>query len=196
MKFNKLLLALFPLVLSGCNYNKTLVLSFVINYHHIADSETGEFIPTLLLDNSYWEFPSEINIDYSDVIAGDELKITFNGNYKYICTLSNPGKCKVEGKIKDYSIVKTSVKSYYAYEGLTIEELIEDVKRENILKNEYVILENGHYISLDEYDRQTIYLSVDLKKTSEMCNCPKNAHCSQCATYIAAMYAFNPRSNE
>ena len=29
-----------------------------------------------------------------------------------------------------------------------------------------------------------------------MCNCPKNAHCSKCATFIAAMYAFDPRPKE
>lgn len=184
-----------PLLLMGCNVaNKpsstsTLVLGYGFVFNHVQNQE-GEQLAKLLLNDSYYSFSSEINIE-EPIVAGDQLSITFDGEYDDICFETYPAQCTITGTIKSYHLIQTEVL------GLLVDGASMAVTIRNsayVLDNEYVILdEEGRYTSLDEYDGSNIFLSVNKKKTEEYCTCPEGAQCEPCPIYISQLYAYNPR---
>ena len=89
MKNRIAILIALPIFLIGCSGDNTdkssstkehtLVLNYGFVFNHIKTQE-GEDLAKLLLDASYYTFPSEIKID-RPVVAGDQLSITFDGEY-------------------------------------------------------------------------------------------------------------------
>ena len=74
------ILIVLPLLLAGCSYNKgsssttnkhTLVLDYGFVFNHV-QNQKGEQLAKLLLNDSYYSFPSEINIE-EPIVAGDQL---------------------------------------------------------------------------------------------------------------------------
>ena len=196
---NKITIAIvLPLLLAGCStINKSssmskehiLVLNYGFVFNHIL-SQKGEPLAKLLLNDSYYSFPNEIKIE-QPVVAGDQLSITFDGEYDGVCRETYPAQCTIAGTIKSYRIIQTEVI------GLLVDGASMAVAIRNsgyVLDNEYVILdEEGRYTSLDEYDSSNIFLSVNKKKTEEYCTCPEGAQCGPCPIYISQLYAYNPR---
>ena len=198
MKNKITILIVLPLLLAGCsNVNKsssknnehTLVLDYGFVFNHIL-SQKGEPLAKLLLNDSYYSFPSEIKIE-EPVVAGDQLSITFDGEYDGVCLETYPAQCTITGTIKSYHLIETQVI------GLLVDGASMAVAIRNsgyVLDNEYVILDKeGRYTSLDEYDDSNIYLSVNKKKTEQYCTCPEGAQCGPCQIYISQLYAYNPR---
>ena len=198
MKNKPTILIVLPLVLAGCNVpNKpsstsnehTLVLDYGFVFNHV-QNQKGEQLAKLLLNDSYYSFPSEINIE-EPIVAGDQLSITFDGEYDGVCLEKYPAQCTITGTIKSYHLIQTEVI------GLLVDGASMAVAIRNsgyVLDNEYVILdEEGRYTSLDEYDDSNIYLSVNQKKMEEYCTCPEGAQCGPCPIYISQLYAYNPR---
>ncbi len=198
MKNKPTILIVLPLLLAGCNVpNKpsstsnehTLVLDYGFVFNHV-QNQKGEQLAKLLLNDSYYSFPSEINIE-EPIVAGDQLSITFDGEYDGVCLETYPAQCTITGTIKSYHLIQTEVL------GLLVDGASMAVAIRNsgyILDNEYVILdEEGRYTSLDEYDRSNIFLSVNKKKTEEYCTCPEGAQCGPCPIYISQLYAYDPR---
>ena len=198
MKNKTTILIVLPLLLAGCsNVNKSssknnehvLVLDYGFVFNHIQNQD-GEQLARLLLNDSYYSFPSEIKIDES-IVAGDQLSITFDGEYDGICLETYPAQCTITGTIKSYRLIQTQVI------GMLVDEASMATAIRNsgyVLDNECVILnEEGRYTSLDDYDGSNIFLSVDQKKTEEHCTCPEGAQCGPCPIYISQLYAYNPR---
>ena len=198
MKNKPTILIVLLLVLAGCNVpNKpsstsnehTLVLDYGFVFNHV-QNQKGEQLAKLLLNDSYYSFPSEINIE-EPIVAGDQLSITFDGEYDGVCLETYPAQCTITGTIKSYHLIQTEVI------GLLVDGASMAVAIRNsgyVLDNEYVILdEEGRYTSLDEYDDSNIYLSVNQKKMEEYCTCPEGAQCGPCPIYISQLYAYNPR---
>ena len=198
MKNKITILIVLPLLLAGCsNANKsssissehTLVLDYGFVFNHI-QNQKGEQLAKLLLNDSYYSFPSEINIE-EPIVAGDQLSITFDGEYDWICLETYPAQCTITGTIKSYRLIQTEVL------GLLVDGASMAVAIRNsgyLLDNEYVILDKeGRYTSLDEYNDSNIFLSVNKKKTEEYCTCPEGAQCGPCPIYISQLYAYNPR---
>lgn len=196
---NKPTISIFlPLLLMGCNVannpsltsdKHTLVLGYGFFFNDVQNQE-GELLAKLLLNYSYYSFSSEINIE-EPIVAGDQLSITFDGEYDDICFETYPAQCTITGTIKSYHLIQTEVL------GLLVDDASMAVAIRNsgyVLDNEYVILdEEGRYTSLDEYDDSIIFLSVNKKKTEEYCTCPEGAQCEPCPIYISQLYAYNPR---
>ena len=40
------------------------------------------------------------------IVAGDQLKVTFNGDYEITCQDSYPNRSEVDGKIKNFALKK------------------------------------------------------------------------------------------
>ena len=192
------ILIVLPLLLVGCNVaNKpsstsdkhTLVLGYGFVFNHV-QNQKGEQLAKLLLNNSYYSFSSEINIE-EPIVAGDQLSITFDGEYDEICLETYPAQCTITGTINSYHLIQTEVL------GLLVDDTSMAVAIRNggyVLDNEYVILdEEGRYTSLDEYDDSNIFLSVNKKKMEEYCTCPEGAQCEPCPIYVSQLYAYNPR---
>ena len=198
MKNKPTILIVLPLLLAGCNVaNKpsstsnehTLVLDYGFVFNHV-QNQKGEQLAKLLLNDSYYSFPSEINIE-EPIVAGDQLSITFDGEYDGVCLETYPAQCTITGTIKSYHLIQTEVL------GLLVDGASMAVAIRNsgyILDNEYVILdEEGRYTSLDEYDQSNIFLSVNKKKTEGYCTCPEGAQCGPCPIYISQLYGYDPR---
>ena len=198
MKNKPTILIVLSLLLAGCNVaNKsssisskhTLVLDYGFVFNHV-QNQKGEQLAKLLLNDSYYSFPSEISIE-EPIVAGDQLSITFDGEYDGICLETYPAQCTITGTIKSYRLIQTQVI------GLLVDGASMAVAIRNsgyVLDNEYVILdEEGRYTSLDEYNGSNIFLSVDQKKTKDYCTCPEGAQCEPCPIYISQLYAYNPR---
>ena len=198
MKNKITILIVLPLLLAGCNTTnktsslnkeRTLVLDYGFVFNHIQNQD-GEQLAKLLLDDSYYSFPSEIKID-EPIVAGDQLSITFDGEYDGICLETYPAQCTITGTIKSYHLIQTEVL------GLLVDGASMAVAIRNsgyLLDNEYVILDKeGRYTSLDEYNDSNIFLSVNKKKTEGYCTCPEGAVCEPCPIYISQLYAYNPR---
>ena len=186
-----------PLLLAGCsttnkssstNKEHTLVLDYGFVFNHIQNQD-GEQLAKMLLDDSYYSFPSEIKID-EPIVAGDQLSITFDGEYDGICLETYPAQCTITGTIKSYHLIKTQVI------GLLVDGASMAVAIRNsgyVLDNEYVILDKeGRYTSLDEYEGSEVFLSYNQRKMEEECTCPKGAMCGPCPVYISQLYAYNP----
>ena len=182
-------------ILIGCslspNKEYVLVLNAGFVFDHIQTQE-GEKLAKLLLNNSYYVFSSEIKLD-KPLVAGDQLSITFDGQYEAICRETYPAQCAVTGTIKNYSIMETQIY------GIHVDDttIVSAIKNDGfVLDNEYVILdEEGRYTSLNEYNGSDIFLSYNQKKMVEYCTCPKGAKCGPCPIYVAGLYAYNPRPN-
>ena len=43
---------------------------------------------------------------YIAIVAGDQLNVTFNGNYEITCQDPYPNRSEVDGKIKDFALKK------------------------------------------------------------------------------------------
>ena len=198
MKNKPTVLIVLPFLLTGCNVaNKpsstsdkhTLVLDYGFVFNHV-QNQKEEQLAKLLLNDSYYSFPSEISIE-EPIVAGDQLSITFDGEYDGICLETYPVQCTITGTIKSYRLIQTQVI------GLLVDGASTAVAIRNsgyVLDNEYVILdEEGRYTSLDEYDGSNIFLSVDQRKTKDYCTCPEGAQCEPCPIYISQLYAYNPR---
>lgn len=193
MKKILVLALLFPLLV-GCkdivNKDRTLVLTAGFIFDHMQNE--GEPVAELLFDQSYYTFSSDIELD-KPLVAGDQLIITFDGKYNAVCAEIYPAQCTVKGKIKDYYVQETYIVEITREDDET-SDIAQAVKRQYILDNEYVILdEEGRYTSLDEYNGDQLYLSYNRKEAEDNCHCPKGALCGPCPMYIAGIYAFNPR---
>ena len=198
MKNKITLLIVLPLLFTGCsianksssvNKERTLVLDYGFVFNHI-QNQNGEQLAKLLLDDSYYSFPSEIKIE-DPIVAGDQLSITFDGEFDGICLETYPAQCTITGTIKSYHLVQTQVI------GMLVDEASVATAIRNsgyLLDNEYVILDKeGRYTSLDDYDGSNIFLSVNQRKMTEYCTCPEGAQCGPCPIYISQLYAYNPR---
>lgn len=195
MKNKILSLLLLSTILVGCslssNKEYTLVLNAGFVFNHIQTQE-GEELAKLLLNDAYYVFSSEIKLD-KPLVAGDQLSISFDGQYEAICRETYPAQCTVTGTIKNYSIIETQIRGIHV-DDTTIANAIKNGGF--VLDNEYVILdEEGRYTSLNDYNGSDIFLSYNQKKMVEYCTCPKGAQCQPCPIYVAGLYAYNPRSN-
>ena len=197
MKNKITILIVLPLLLAGCSYNKgsssttnkhTLVLDYGFVFNHV-QNQKGEQLAKLLLNDSYYSFPSEINIE-EPIVAGDQLSITFDGEYDGVCLETYPAQCTITGTIKSYHLIQTEVL------GLLVDGASMAVAIRNsgyVLDNEYVILDKeGRYTSLDEYEGSEVFLSYNQRKMEEECTCPEGAMCEPCPVYISQLYAYNP----
>ena len=199
MKNKIALFIVLPVLLLSCNSNssnesssftgdQTLVLDY--GFAYIKQNQKGEKLAELLLNYSYYNFSSEIKLDKSPV-AGDQLSITFEGEYGITGISTGPGKCTVTGTVKSYQLLETQVICM-----LVDEASVATAIRHSgyVLDNEYVILdEEGRYTTLDEYPGSSVYLSYNQRKMKELCTCPEGAQCGPCPIYISQLYAYNPR---
>lgn len=194
MKGKNLFLALIPILLVGCSSNKekTLVLDAGFIFDFVQNQE-GEYLASLYYNESGYYFSSNIELD-KPLVAGDQLSITFKGDYSVACAETYPASCKVKGNIKSYSLIETQIYGIHV-DDATIGVIANHIKSDYILDNEYVILdEEGRFTSLDDYDGQDLYLSCNKRKMDENCSCPDGAQCDVCPLYIAGLYAYDPRS--
>ena len=198
MKNKIAILIILPILLIGCSNNNgdksnstkehTLVLNYGFVFNHIKNQE-GEDLAKLLLNDGYYTFSSEITID-RPVVAGDQLSITFDGEYEAICRETYPAQCTITGTIKSYHLIKTQVLGLLV-DGASMATAIRNSGY--VLDNEYVILDKeGRYTSLDEYEGSEVFLSYNQRKMEEECTCPEGAMCEPCPVYISQLYAYNP----
>ena len=193
MKHKNLFLALIPLLLVGCSTNKEKTLELNAGFiFDFAQNQEGEYLASLYFNESEYYFSSDIELD-KPLVAGDQLSITFNGDYSVTCAETYPTSCEVKGDIKSYSLIETKIYGVHV-DDAAIGEIANQFKSNYILDNEYVVLdEEGRFISLDDYDGQDLYLSCNKRKMDENCSCPDGAECEICPIYVAGLYAYNPR---
>ena len=43
------------------------------------------------------------------IVAGDQLNVTFNGNYEITCQDPYPNRSEVDGKIKDFALKNSNI---------------------------------------------------------------------------------------
>lgn len=186
----KLTLLLLPLLLVGCNETANIEHVLVLDYAFNFSQQENK--AELLLNDAHYIFPSEINLD-RPVVAGDELSVIFDGDYEITCSPNESGECLIKGNIKSYKLIETYIRAIHV-DDTTIKEIADTIRGEYILDNENIILDTeGNYISLDEYDGNELFLSINLKKTNEYCVCPEGMECGPCPSYVAGLYAYDPR---
>ncbi|MBQ9266035.1 MAG: hypothetical protein IJ186_03090 [Bacilli bacterium] len=196
MKCKLILIAILSFGLSSCvdtsnDENKVLLLDAAFVFERDQTDESNG-TATLLFNDSYYSFSSELKID-KPIVAGDQLRIVFNGDYDCECQETYPANCRVEGDIINYSLLETHVIGVHV-DDTTIGETADDIRRGYLLDNEYVILdEDGRYTTLDKYDGHDLFLSENRRKAIELCTCPEGALCEECPFYVAGLYAYNPR---
>lgn len=189
------LFLLFP-VLSGCANplpldDEVLLLDAAFVFEHL-ENEENEKLASLLFNGGYYSFSNEIKIDKT-LVAGDQLNITFNGDYSVICQEIYPSKCVVEGEVKSYTLIETRVRSMHV-DHVTIKDIADEFKKGYTLDNEYVILDReGRYTTLDSYEGHDLWLSENKRKMTELNTCPEGIQCEPSPIYIAGLYAYDPR---
>lgn len=178
-------------VLSGCANplpvdDEVLLLdaAFVFDY---LENEENEKLASLLFNGGYYSFPNEIKIDKT-LVAGDQLSITFNGDYSVTCQEIYPSKCVVEGEVKSYTLIETRIRSMHI-DHVTIKDIADEFKKSYKLDNEYVILDReGRYTTLDSYEGHDLWLSENKRKMTDFNACLEGS-----PIYIAGLYAYDPR---
>lgn len=178
-------------VLSGCANplpvdDEALLLdaAFVFDY---LENEENEKLASLLFNGGYYSFPNEIKIDKT-LVAGDQLSITFNGDYSVTCQEIYPSKCVVEGEIKSYTLIETRIRSMHI-DHVTIKDIADEFQKSYKLDNEYVILDReGRYTTLDSYEGHDLWLSENKRKMIDFNACLEGS-----PIYIAGLYAYDPR---
>lgn len=178
-------------VLSGCAnplpVNDEMLLldaTFVFDY---LENEENEKLASLLFNGGYYSFPSEIKIDKT-LVAGDQLSITFNGDYSVTCQEIYPSKCVVEGEIKSYTLIETRIRSMHI-DHVTIKDIADEFQKSYKLDNQYVILDReGRYTTLDSYEGHDLWLSENKRKMIDFNACLEGS-----PIYIAGLYAYDPR---
>ena len=181
---------LFP-VLFGCANplpvdDEALLLdaAFVFDY---LENEENEKLASLIFNGGYYSFPNEIKIDKT-LVAGDQLSITFNGDYSVTCQEIYPSKCVVEGEIKSYTLIETRIRSMHI-DHVTIKDIADEFQKSYKLDNEYVILDReGRYTTLDSYEGHDLWLSENKRKMIDFNACLEGS-----PIYIAGLYAYDPR---
>lgn len=188
MKYKLFAIPLLTFLFTSCasskpqDEDKPLIKTLVLDAGFVFDSG-GDNTATLLYNESYYSFPSDIKLDVP-LVAGDQLYINFDGEYEVICDESYPSRCEIKGKIASYSLNETLIQM------IPVDELVDGY----LLDNQYAILdEEGRYVSLDTYEGNELYISENLKKKKEYCNCPDGVMCDPCPIYVAGLYAYNPR---
>lgn len=178
-------------VLSGCANplpvdDEALLLdaAFVFDY---LENEENEKLASLIFNGGYYSFPNEIKIDKT-LVAGDQLSITFNGDYSVTCQEIYPSKCVVEGEVKSYTLIETRIRSMHI-DHVTIKDIADEFKKSYKLDNEYVILDReGRYTTLDSYEGHDLWLSENKRKMIDFNACLEGS-----PIYIAGLYAYDPR---
>ena len=178
-------------VLSGCANplpvdDEALLLdaAFVFDY---LENEENEKLASLLFNGGYYSFPNEIKIDKT-LVAGDQLSITFNGDYSVTCQEIYPSKCVVEGEVKSYTLIETRIRSMHI-DHVTIKDIADEFQKSYKLDNEYVILDReGRYTTLDSYEGHDLWLSENKRKMIDFNACLEGS-----PIYIAGLYAYDPR---
>ena len=178
-------------VLSGCANplpvdDEALLLdaAFVFDY---LENEENEKLASLLFNGGYYSFPNEIKIDKT-LVAGDQLSITFNGDYSVTCQEIYPSKCVVEGEIKSYTLIETRIRSMHI-DHVTIKDIADEFQKSYKLDNEYVILDReGRYTTLDSCEGHDLWLSENKRKMIDFNACLEGS-----PIYIAGLYAYDPR---
>lgn len=166
--------------------------SFV--FEHIKDEEDNN-LACLLYDHSYYHWNGGVSIHIEEnIVAGDILIVNFESDEEIstYCELTYPSSCYINAKAVSYEFIKTNIISINA--ETPIKEMAKDIKESYDLNNPYVVLdEEGHYIDIEEYEGHELYLSIDKSLEDYYCSCPEGAQCEPCPTYIAGLYAYNPR---
>lgn len=178
-------------VLSGCANplpvdDEALLLdaAFVFDY---LENEENEKLASLLFNGGYYSFPNEIKIDKT-LVAGDQLSITFNGDYSVTCQEIYPSKCVVEGEVKSYTLIETRIRSMHI-DHVTIKDIADEFQKSYKLDNEYVILDReGRYTTLDSYEGHDLWLSENKRKMIDFNACLEGS-----PIYIAGLYTYDPR---
>lgn len=178
-------------VLSGCANplpvdDEALLLdaAFVFDY---LENEENEKLASLIFNGGYYSFPNEIKIDKT-LVAGDQLSITFNGDYSVKCQEIYPSKCVVEGEVKSYTLIETRIRSMHI-DHVTIKDIADEFQKSYKLDNEYVILDReGRYTTLDSYEGHDLWLSENKRKMIDFNACLEGS-----PIYIAGLYAYDPR---
>lgn len=178
-------------VLSGCANplpvdDEALLLdaAFVFDY---LENEENEKLASLIFNGGYYSFPNEIKIDKT-LVAGDQLSITFNGDYSVTCQEIYPSKCVVEGEVKSYTLIETRIRSMHI-DHVTIKDIADEFQKSYKLDNEYVILDReGRYTTLDSYEGHDLWLSENKRKMIDFNACLEGS-----PIYIAGLYAYDPR---
>ena len=156
----------------------TVTFQFNYTYWHESETATGEYLATLLIDDSFLGRGFyEIAIP-EDITAGDTITIEYTG-YIEIAE-SFPGSIRLQdGEVKSYSFSYASIICVMGEQAKP-----ENLKSEYNLKNDYVIFDReGHYFSLDEYEGDKIYLAFE----QEYNTLPMK---------VVSMFAYNPRNTD
>ena len=177
---------------SSDSSNNETTLTLSMNFVFDVKVEDDHYLADLTYQGEYYIFPSKIELD-APRVAGDQLKVIFDGEYSYICQYTYPSLCHVEGTIKEYHHIQTQILEIHVDDG-TISSIANEIESGYILDTKNVVLDEvGHFVPLNEYDGQDLFLSHNLRKMDKYCSCPDGAECEPCPTYIAGLYAFNPR---
>ena len=171
---------------SNSEKHHTTVFSAELVFGHIQEQD-GQFVATTLFGSNY------IRIDGielpKNIIAGSTLTIVYDGNI--VVDESYPGYAYLEngGRLISYSYEPTHVFGMRVADATISENLLKENYDLPNAKN-VIVDKEMHYVPLEEYNGDNIYLSVDKKKEDDYC--PEGATCDDHKPFIAGMYAFNP----
>ncbi len=196
MKYRGPALTLFSLLLIGCNVSISNVDNFLslnaVLLFEKKETQDAEDMAVIRYSSANYPSPSYLKID-EKIVAGDQIKVIFEGEFNHVCDDSLKSNCLYEGRIKSYSITETQIMGIHV-DDATIGDISNQIRTSYLLDNEYVILDEvGHYISLDDYDGYDLYLSENKTMMEENCHCPEGMVCGVCPVYVAGLYAYNPR---
>lgn len=163
---------------------KRLVLQQNYVYDHLQNEEDGEFVAAPLFDSSY--IGSGFNISLpKDLIAGDVIIIDYYGEI-YAKEIYPPVMDLYDGEVISYSFLYTDIIGLHVDDGYISRSMLDEYR---LLDDNVIIDEKGHFVPLDDFKGENIFLSLSYKDMFYQ-NGDQAIHDEK---VIAGLYGFNPR---
>ena len=192
----KHIIFLLPFLLSGCYINNGAVESYEFLTARLESVSENKAV--LFWNRSNITFLDEIKFD-KPIVAGDYLKITFDHSHSKTCDNSWPGNCELKGKVKSYELTEAPIWKFDFRDKDDLPYYYQLASDYNVICNGFVLTdEEGHYVSISEFEGTTVFLSGDASKKNVGCTWPPAEKCGtdRSREYICGIYAFNPRPVE
>lgn len=129
-------------------------------------------------------------IQPNNLIGGDVFHFDYTGKLTDPI-FSIPGEININGRLERYKYIKTEIRNYHSNLG-PIKDNLDTLRNLYQIDREYVIInKSGSYVSLDSFEGNELYISVDYKRMYMDTNATIDHESTK--TIAASIYSYNPR---
>jgi hypothetical protein len=126
----------------------------------------------------------------NDLIGGDVFHFDYTGKLADPI-YSIPGEININGRLERYKYIQTEIRNYHSNLG-PIKDNLDTLRSLYQIDCEYAIInKSGLYVSLDSFEGDELYISVDYKRMYMDTNADTDHKSTK--TIVAALYSYKPR---